>query len=268
MIEGYLKNGVYYRYGEFNPGRPSLVFVHGLSGSSSAWLPYEKRFGASCNLLFFDLRGHGKSIKKGNFEYYALETIADDIRELVQTAGFDEFVLIGHSFGALLALDFAKKNAGMVSRMILLAPDYRISKTLRAKIARPFLGLAKLTDLKSFKERAGVHIDYSKFMNTGDWDLRRIYTDIKNTSLRVYCYCLWQADKVDGEKMITGLDMPVLIVHGEKDSIFPSSDSVRMAKKIQGARLEIIPRANHILVINNFREVGDQIEKFVVEGLN
>lgn len=264
MIEGYLDNGVYYQYNGIDKRRRTLMFVHGLSGSLSAWRPYEERFGANYNLLFFDLRGHGKSIKKNNFDYYALELIADDIGALAKLLGLDEFVLIGHSFGALLALDFAKKFPKMVSRLILLAPDYRISQTLRARVARPFFGLAKVVGLKPFRERAGIHIDYSKFFNTGDWDLRRIFVDIKNTSLRVYCYCLWQADKIDGDKMIENLIIPTLIVHGKKDTVFPCSDSARMAKKIPGAILKIIPNANHILVINNPDKVGDEIEEFVL----
>jgi len=265
MKEGYLANGVYYRHNELRNGRATLIFVHGLSGSSSAWRFYEERFD-KYNLLFFDLRGHGKSVKKDDFDYYALENIADDIAALVRTLGLGKFVLIGHSFGALLALDFANKYKDMVSSLVLLAPDYRISQTVRAKIVRPFFSLAKIITFKPFKERTGVHIDYREFLNTGDWDIRRIFTDIKNTSLRVYFYCLWQADKIDGDKMILNIKIPVLIVHGKKDTVFPSSDSERMVRKIPGSKLTILPDANHILVINNFKEVGDEIERFVANA--
>ncbi len=263
MIEGYLDNGVYYCHNGFMPDRPALVFVHGLSGSLSAWRLYQERFEAKYNLLFFDLRGHGKSMKKNDFNYYSLEFIADDIRDLAARVGLKNFILVGHSFGALLALDFAKKYKNMASRLILLAPDYRISQTLRAKLARPFLEAARVVCFLPFRERIGVHIDYAKFFGTGDWDLRRICADIANTSLRVYCYCLRQAGKIDGEKMVEGLNLPVLIVHGKKDTVFPCSDSARLAKKIPGARLEILPNANHILVINNYKEVADAVERFI-----
>ena len=192
-----------------------------------------------------------------------MDLIAKDIRDLAHTIGVDEFVLIGHSYGALLALVFAKKYSDMVSRLILLAPDYRISQTSRAKIVRLLLSLARVMVLMPFRERVGIHVDYSKFLNTGDWDMKRIYTDIRNTSLRVFCYCLWQADKIDGEDMIADLNLPVLIVHGKRDTIFPCSDAALMAKKIPGAQLKILPLANHILVINNLNEVADEIEKFI-----
>jgi len=59
------------------------------------------------------------------------------------------------------------------------------------------------------------------------------------------------------------MDMPVLIVHGRKDTIFPAADSARLAKKMPNARLEILPDANHILVINNPRETGEIMEDFL-----
>ncbi len=263
MVEGYLENGVYYRVSEIKNGRQTLVFVHGLSGSLSAWRPYEERFWADFNLLFFDLRGHGKSVKKNDFDYYSLENTAGDIGALAKKFKVEKFVLIGHSFGALLALDFAKKNQRVLDKLVLLAPDYRISQTWRAKAARPFLGLAKAAMIKPFRERTGIHLDYAKFFGAGDWDIKRIYADIRNTSLRVYCYCLWQAEKIDGGAISENINVPVLIVHGKKDTVFPCSDSKLLAKKIPGARLEILPRANHILVINNPREVADRIEKFI-----
>lgn len=57
----YSPKKIFYKKNEFKPGRPALVFVHGLSDSSSAWLPYEKKFEAQSNILTFDLRGHGYS---------------------------------------------------------------------------------------------------------------------------------------------------------------------------------------------------------------
>lgn len=240
-----------------------MVFVHGLSGSSSAWIPYEKKFGKKFNLLFFDLRGHGKSTKKKTIDYYKLEEISGDIAVLAAKFCLKKFILVGHSLGAILAMDFAQKNKGAVSRLVLLAPNYRANKTWRAKIVNSLLIFAGIIDLMPFEERIGVHIDYRRFVGAGDWNLKRISADLKNTSLRVYCHCLRQAKKMDGEKILANLNMPTLILHGGKDAIFPCSDSARLAKKIPNVCLKILPGANHILVINNFEEVADEIEKFI-----
>lgn len=258
-----MENGVYWRHNDFRPVRETLVFVHGLSGSSSAWIPYEQNFGKKFNLLFFDLRGHGKSVKKINGDYYILENISGDIDRLAERFGLRRFILIGHSLGAILAMDFACRHKDKISRLILLAPNYQTNKTWRAKIVNFFLLFAGIVEPMPFEERIGTHIDYRRFFGAGDWDARRIYADVKNTSLRVYCRCLREAKKFDGEKMLEKINMPTLIVHGKKDTIFPCADSMRLAKKIPNARLEILPDANHILVINNPREVSKAMDDFL-----
>lgn len=258
-----MENGVYWRHNDFRPGREALVFVHGLSGSSSAWIPYEQNFGKKFNLLFFDLRGHGKSVKKTAPDYYFLENISADIVALAAKFKLKKFILIGHSLGAILAMDCAQKHKDKISRLILLAPNYQTNKTWRAKIVNHFLGIAKIIEPMPFEERIGFHLDYRRFFGAGDWSARRIYADVKNTSLRVYCRCLREAKKIDGEKMVEKISMPTLIIHGKKDTIFPCVDSMRLAKKIPNARLEILPDANHILVINSPKEVSNLMNDFL-----
>jgi proline iminopeptidase len=263
MEEGYLKNGVYYRRNDFLSGRPTLVFIHGISGCCAAWKPYEEHFGKDCNLLFFDLRGHGKSFKKKSADFYSLDNIADDIFEMAISFGIKRMVLVGHSFGALLALDFADRYYDMVDGLVLLAPDYRINKTFRGKITRYLLAAMDACSVRPFVERYGIEVDYSKFRYNADWDLRRIYIDVRNTSIHVYRHCLNRSLVFDPEKILSRINVPALIIHGKNDSIFPVADSVEMAKKIAGARLKILDNANHILVLNNSAQIKDEIEDFI-----
>ncbi len=58
MKEAYYE-GIYYRKNEFHPDRITLVFSHGVSGSSSAWWPYEKIFKNKYNVLFMTFAGTG-----------------------------------------------------------------------------------------------------------------------------------------------------------------------------------------------------------------
>ena len=64
MKEYYFDNDkIYYRTNEFKADRLILVFIHGVSGSSSSWWTYEKIFENKYNILTYDIRGHGKSKK-------------------------------------------------------------------------------------------------------------------------------------------------------------------------------------------------------------
>ena len=69
MKEHFFEDRIYYRTNEFKSDRLTLVFVHGVSGSSSAWLPYEKIFENKYNVLTYDIRGHGLSKKYPHYEF-------------------------------------------------------------------------------------------------------------------------------------------------------------------------------------------------------
>ena len=84
MREHFLeKNGIYYRTNNFVEGRPTLLFVHGIGGSSSAWYRHEATYDNKYNLISFDLRGHGKSKKYEDYKDYAREKFVEDIDDLV-----------------------------------------------------------------------------------------------------------------------------------------------------------------------------------------
>jgi len=156
MEEEYLKNGVYFHHNDFKPGRPCLVFIHGISGCCGAWKSYGQYFNDKCNLLFFDLRGHGKSFKKKDGNFYSLDLIADDIYEMALILGVKKMFLVGHSFGALLALDFAAKYPEKTEGLILLAPDYRINKTIRGRLARLIFAVGDIFSAPVFQKGTGL----------------------------------------------------------------------------------------------------------------
>lgn len=257
--------GIYYRVNEFRTDRPTLVFVHGLSGSSSAWAEYENKFEKDYNILCLDLRGHGKSAKSGSYENYKIEKFSQDIRDLTAYLDIKKLILISHSFSTLVALDFLAKYQNMLASSVFLSPGFRVSSAKTAKIIRPVIQLfAKLYNIMpSYSSRIGGHVDYSKYKNTGDWNLRRMFADVKNTTLRIYLFCLGQSYEFSGENFLDKINIPVLLVHGKNDTLFPVENSIIMSEKIRDSKLILLDDADHILVLNNFPEVSEAIENFI-----
>lgn len=256
--------GIYYRTNTFQSERQTIVFVHGLSGSSSAWIPYEKELELKFNILLFDLRGHGKSEKPCLYEEYRMEDFADDLYELVEHLKLEKFVLLGHSLGAFVVLDFLQKHQEKVTKVIFLAPNFSVAKMLSAKIIAPFLWLGIFVFKKlPFRNRIGGHIDYSRFPNTGDWNIMRMVADIRNTSLRVYLYVTRQSYYFDGEDILGKIYIPTLIIHGKRDTIFPVQYGVLMARKISGSKLVFLEDADHILALNKVKDIIKEIRIFL-----
>ena len=122
MQEHLFKDTIYYKTNEFKPNRPTLVFVHGLSGSSSAWIPYENILKNKYNILTFDIRGHGWSKKFLNYSDYKIKNFANDLHDLISFLSISEFILISHSFGTLIAEEYIELHNQYVIGIIFLSP--------------------------------------------------------------------------------------------------------------------------------------------------
>lgn len=260
---------IYYRTNDILPNRQTLVFVHGLSGSSSAWLEYEKEFKKEYNIISLDLRGHGKSTKLNGHKHYEIKNFEEDLNELTKFLGIKNFILISHSFGTLVALEFLANHQNKVASAIFLSPNFSIGKAKSERVIRPLISLlSRASAFFPLLRKNGWHIDYSKYKNTGDWNVRRMFVDIRNTGLKIFFHCVRNSYKFDREEFLSQIKIPALLVHGKNDTIFSAANSVKMAEKIENAELILLDNANHIIVFNNFTEVLSAIKNFAEKMKN
>lgn len=257
------RRGIYYRTNTFEPGRRTLVFVHGVSGSSSAWRRYEARFSPHYNIVSYDLRGHGKSRKYAHFRDYAVDHFVDDLRALLDALRIERGTLIAHSFATLLVLELLRRHPERVEGAVLISAAFDVGRTRRAQLLRAILAPVALMDHLPFRPGPGAHIDYARFPQSGDWNLRRMAADIGNTTWRVYLYCSRQIYGVHADTVLRSIGVPVLLVHGQRDSVFPVEDARFMATQIPNARLVVFSEADHIIVVNHPERLGAAIQQFL-----
>lgn len=258
------KRGIHYQFNDFSHGRLTLVFIHGLSGSSSAWISFVSKFTKEYNLLMVDLRGHGRSLKPKRYRDYSIKQLADDIDELIEHLGIEHFTLISHSFGTLVTLEYLLDRPHKARAAVFLSPNYGIHRTLRARLSWPLLAVAtQIIDLFPSRSSIGTHLDYTYYFGTGDWNIRRMLADIRNTTARVYVYCLEHTYRFNRDSWWEKIRTPTLIVHGKKDSVIPAASAKKMAEKIKGSTLVLLDDADHTLVLN----WTDETIPFVVEFL-
>lgn len=269
MRELYLEEkGMYYKTNTFEQNRPTLVFVHGLSGSSSAWWPYEKIFENKYNVVTFDVRGHGKSKKFSDYSDYEIKNFAEDIRDLVSYLNISKFIIISHSFASLIVAEYIKLYRENILAAVFLSPIFYLEKNFLSKIFRSILKFSKIFTWFAFNPKPGHHVDYSKHPNSTDWDIKRCYADVSNTTLRAYSYCLRHALEPEQEYFLEKIKVPTLIVHGTKDTMSPVKNSITISKKIKNSELVLIAGTDHIVVLNNIKEVSQAIESFIEKNKN
>ena len=253
--------GVAYRTNTFVDGRTTILFVHGLSGSLSAWYQYEKIFENKYNLITFDLRGHGLSSRPSR-RGYVMQEFVDDIRALLTELRVEHCSIVSHSFGTLIAMEFTRAYPALVERSIFLAPAYGV---YHFKISKLLANLGAALAMAPLRLRAYARTDYARFYPTPDYSVSRIGTDILNMGLRSYLRSLRVVFEQNYNPHWAELTCPALMMHGDRDSIMPVAHARELAKAIKNSKLIELSGANHILVLNNVKEVAAEIEKFVRE---
>jgi pimeloyl-ACP methyl ester carboxylesterase len=113
-------NGVTFHYLQAGAG-PDMILLHGLSGNLAAWhLRLVPMLQDRLRLTTYDLRGHGySSMPPTN---YSTRDMAVDLRALMDAWGIAKADLLGHSFGADIALHFAVLFPERVGRLVLIEP--------------------------------------------------------------------------------------------------------------------------------------------------
>ncbi len=265
MKDFFTDSGIYYRANDIDPKKKTLVLIHGVSGSSSAWLEFEKHFKADHNVVALDLRGHGFSKKLKEYNDYEIASLSEDIRKITELLGLENIILVSHSFGTLIALNLMPDIEDKVDSIVFLSPIFYVHKVRLARITSPIITqLASVISLFPFYPGKGGHINYSKYRNTGDWNLISLAADIKNTSARIFLFCLKQLYAFKGADVLLGkITKPTLIIHGTKDTVMPIEEAMDCVKKINGCEFISVENGCHVLIRDNEKQLADAIGSFI-----
>lgn len=256
----------------FSRSKEFLIFLHGVGGDLTVWKKERQFFHRQrIPTVAIDLRGHGLSDRPDSIVDYNLENFARDIYQVVKKEDIHNFVLVGHCFGGVVAINFHKLYPALAKAYVLVDTTYKAPKKMEKSFSdHPFLTsiLNKILKHKKLQEKHFCHVNFDKFVGTGDWNVRRIFSDIVHTSLKSWLFTYENLANFDGVKILKNINKPVLIIEGEKDTIFDVLLAKKMKNLIKMSKLDIIPSANHIIVINNPEILEKEIFNFILSLRN
>lgn len=116
---------------------PKIVFIHGLNSAKDTWYEtMELLHDYEC--VAFDLRGHGQS-PSGHEDDFTIDQLVEDIR--FSLCGTKPFVLVGHSMGGKVVMNYAARYPKDIHRLVIEDMDCR---------ARKYMDEPKLTERRNF----------------------------------------------------------------------------------------------------------------------
>lgn len=231
---------VYYRRAE-RSGMPTL-YLHGIPTSSDDWLEFLARTGGTA----LDLIGFGRSGKGGHLDY-SLNGLAGFVERFLEHLGVQELQLVGHDWGAAVALTFAARNPNRARRLVLCNPapvdDPSGWPALLRWWRRPGLGelLMGATNklmLARTLRRGSVREDaWPDARVTAVWD--QFDQGTQRAILRLV--------RSAGKDMVGGRGPrpPVVILWGDADPWYPPAVADEYAVRLPGTTVERIAGAGH-----------------------
>ncbi len=243
-------------------GKP-FVILHGFLGMSDNWKTLGIRWaedGYEIHLL--DQRNHGRSFHSDEFSY---EVMAEDLKKYCEEHHLNEIVLLGHSMGGKVAMQFAVTYPEMVSKLIIADIGPKAYPPHHQDILK---ALSKL-DFSKIKSRGEAEDILSEFIKDEDtrlFLLKNLYRKNKNElGLRINLPVL--SEKIEE----VGVALPknavfkgdTLFLGGEKSGYIEPMDELLIKKHFPKAKIETVSKAGHWLHAENPNEFYDNVMNFL-----
>lgn len=225
-----------YKTIETNATSPWLVLVMGYAGSLDAW---PKKFlddlSTHYNVVIFDNRGTGLSLKPDDLDSYTIPLMAGDLNSVIEELSLNDFFLLGWSLGGCIALQYANLFPEKVKKMILMSTIGGRSlyttpnKSVLEKLASP----EGESIWEMFLDGWSTCISKECLKKFED-ELRAIYQAIEpHFTSPTACEGHLKAYKeFEASDWLSSLTMPIKVVTGSDDRLTPAMNSIKLAKAI------------------------------------
>lgn len=247
---------------------PVVVLLHGFPLSRVMWAEQIRSLSASHRVIAPDLRGHGESPAPD--AVYTMDSMADDVVELLDGLGVAEPVVVGGlSMGGYVALAMALKHPARLRALMLIdtraaadSPEAAEQREVTAqsvlKAGNPGAMIAAMIPKLFGKTTLAQHPDRVGPMRD----------DMEKTSASGVVGALrGMAVRPDRREQLAEITVPTLVVVGEDDVIAPPDEARAIADALPDGRLEIIPAAGHLSPYENPQAVDEVVLRFL-QGLS
>lgn len=247
-----------------------VVLLHGLGGSGRYWTEPAKYLSDNFQVTSYDLLGFGESPHPEPFDYYAWQQ-ADALRQAMWNDHiYGKVSIVGHSLGALVALEFAKRYPKKVTKLVLsniplifnseevksVQDRYTvITETLKNELQRK--------GLKTVRKSEFIHKQimprYAKRQMQ-----EQAFTDYDLNHLSQYAYAQSLENSIENQTSLDNLDnltMPTYVIRADKDRLVIKSNIDKLAEKIPNCKIiDVTGRHQHpVLQPKEFTEALTKI---------
>ncbi|HUK27393.1 MAG TPA: alpha/beta fold hydrolase [Candidatus Acidoferrales bacterium] len=246
-----------------NPGALPVVLIHGFPFSHEMWRPQIPVLSEKFWVIQYDLRGHGQTdVGDGQ---YALEFFVDDLIALLDYLKIKKAVLCGLSMGGYIALRAVERNPERVFGLILADTQAKADSN-EAKLKRAAsIKAVKSNGIKPFADNFLNSAFTPQSLTSKSEGVIAIQKIIDSNSQMGICGALLAlASRTDTTVSLLAVQVPTLILVGDRDVLTPVSLSQELHDRIRDSEMHVIKNAAHLSNLEN----AEEFNKYVVDFLN
>ena len=235
---------------------------------SPIWRHWVRDLAKGHSIVRYDGRGNGLS--EWDVNDVSFEAWVHDLETVVDSAGLEKFVLMGHSQGGAIAIAYAVRHPERVSHLVLCGAYSRgvlhRSHAEAVDVRRALETLVQLnwgkTNPSFFQVVTTLYIPEKATAEEQLWfkDLQCI--SVSPANLVKY---MQACDAINVRPLLGSLTMPTIVFHSDRDRVAPPEEGRILAAEIPGARFVPLPSANHILLATepSWKIFREELESFL-----
>jgi 3-oxoadipate enol-lactonase len=228
-------------------GEP-LLLIQGMSGTHLAWgEPFVADLERDFDVVAYDHRGIGRSDRVD--DPFSIADLAEDAAGLLDELGWERAHVLGISMGGMVAQELALRHPGRVRTLALgctycggpgsaLAPQATLEK----------LGAGMMSGDRELAIRNGFEVNVSPAFAAaeGNYEPFRAMAKSLPAPVPVIMLQMQAIAAHDTSGRLPSLELPALVVHGDRDEMIPVDNGRLIASLIPGARLEVLEGVGHM----------------------
>jgi proline iminopeptidase len=269
-------NGLKLTYETQGSGDEVVIVVHGGAGLPHEYFhPMLYNLSRYAKLVFFDRRAD--MLNSSSSGMASIDELSDDIDALRKTLGLERVTLLGHSFGATIALNYALRHPANVRRLILVSAAASIENPSEGeKRILKTLSKAEMAAYRSSEGGTGanrpcdrVRMRYSVlyphyFYKPIPYEFGRGVYTVYFDALSKKEALASDSSKVDLRDQLSEIKVPVLVVAGLHDLVTPLDQSFDLASGLPQSRMVVLQHSGHFPFFEENYLFTEWVRRFVV----
>ena len=236
--------------------KPTIVLMHGSGLTHIVWSLHEQFYlSQGFNVLSVDLPGHGNSEGPS---LKSIEEISNWIKSLMFKVDVSKVIIIGHSQGCLVGIDFASRYPELIEKLVLVAGSYKMP------VNQDLIDLAEAGDERAVLLMMKWGYEGSKAFIGGN-PVKKIINSAREIR-EVLAVDLKACNNYkNGEESIKKIDCPTLCIFGDLDKMVPVKIGLKMSEQIKNSETKIISDCGHMIIFEKAFEMRKLVKEFIIK---